>query len=127
MLAREALNTSTPESHSQGTLYKPTDRSMVLEPLDIDPNLPGIPIQLVKSLESSAFRVTGVNTNLQYMLNDSFILDSRATYYVYNDKSRFTDFRLPIDNNVLYTSESIIPIKGFKTVLVIVTTSEEPK
>ena len=61
------------------------------------------------------------------MLNDSFILDSRATYYVCNDKSRFIDFRLPIDDNVLYASESIIPIKGFKTILIIVTTLEELK
>jgi hypothetical protein len=61
------------------------------------------------------------------MLNNSFILDSRATYYICNNKSRFTDFRLPIDNDVLYTSESVILIKGFGTVLVIVTTLEEPK
>jgi hypothetical protein len=61
------------------------------------------------------------------MLNNSFILDSKATYYVYNNKSRFIDFRLSIDDNVLYTSKSIIPIKGFRTVLVIVTTLEEPK
>jgi len=37
------------------------------------------------------------------------------------------DFRLPIDNDVLYTSESVILIKGFGTILVIVTTLEEPK
>ena len=61
------------------------------------------------------------------MLNDSFILDSRATCYVYNNKSRFIDFRLPIDDDVLYASESVIPIEGFKTVLVIVTTLEELK
>jgi hypothetical protein len=61
------------------------------------------------------------------MLNDSFILDSRATCYIYNNKSRFIDFRLLINNNVLYASESIILIKGFRTVLVIVTTLEEPK
>jgi hypothetical protein len=61
------------------------------------------------------------------MLNNSFILDSEATYHVCNDKSRFTDFRLPTDDNVLYTSKSVIPIKGFGTVLVTVTTSEEPK
>jgi hypothetical protein len=56
------------------------------------------------------------------MLNNSFILDSRATYYIYNNKLRFIDFRLPIDDNVLYTSKSVIPIKGFRTILVIVTT-----
>jgi hypothetical protein len=61
------------------------------------------------------------------MLNNSFILDSRATYYVYNNKLRFIDFRLPIDDNVLYAGESVISIKGFGTVLVIVTTLEELK
>jgi hypothetical protein len=61
------------------------------------------------------------------MLNDSFILDFRATCYVYNDKLRFIDFRLPMDDDVLYTSKSVIPIKGFGTILVIVTTLEEPK
>jgi hypothetical protein len=54
-------------------------------------------------------------------------LDSKATYYIYNNKSRFIDFRLFIDNNVLYINKSVIPIKGFGTVLVIVTTLEEPK
>ena len=36
---------------------------MVLEPLDTDPNLLGITPQLVKSPKSSAFRVTGINTD----------------------------------------------------------------
>jgi hypothetical protein len=61
------------------------------------------------------------------MLNNSFILDSRATCYVYNNKLRFIDFRLPTDDDVLYTNKSVIPIEGFGTVLVIVTTLEEPK
>ena len=61
------------------------------------------------------------------MFNNSFILDFRATYYIYNNKSRFIDFRLPINDNVLYASKSIIPIKGFKTILVIVTTLKELK
>jgi hypothetical protein len=42
MLAYKTLNTSTPKSHLQGTLYKSTDLLMVLEPLDADPNLLGI-------------------------------------------------------------------------------------
>jgi hypothetical protein len=42
MLAYKTLNTSTPESYLQGTLYKSTDLSMVLEPLDVDPNPLGI-------------------------------------------------------------------------------------
>jgi hypothetical protein len=61
------------------------------------------------------------------MLNDSFILDSRATCYICNNKSRFTDFRLPTNDDVLYIGESVILIKGFGTVLVIVTTLKELK
>ena len=61
------------------------------------------------------------------MFNNSFILDFEATYYIYNNKLRFIDFRLPIDNNVLYASKSIIPIKGFGTILIIITTLEELK
>jgi hypothetical protein len=37
------------------------------------------------------------------------------------------DFRLPTDDDVLYAGESVIPIEGFRTVLIIVTTLEEPK
>jgi hypothetical protein len=51
-------------------------------------------------------------------------LDLGATYYVCNDKSRFTNFKLAIKDNELYTSKSVIPIKGFSTILVIVTTLE---
>jgi hypothetical protein len=61
------------------------------------------------------------------MLNDSFILDSKATCYVCNNKSRFIDFRLSINDDILYASKSVILIKGFGTVLVIVTTLKEPK
>jgi hypothetical protein len=61
------------------------------------------------------------------MLNNSFILDFEATYYIYNNKSRFIDFRLLINDDVLYTSESVILIKGFGTILIIVTTLKEPK
>jgi hypothetical protein len=58
------------------------------------------------------------------MLNKSFILDLKATYYVYNDKLRFINFRLAIKDNELYINKSIISIKGFNTILVIVTTLE---
>jgi hypothetical protein len=54
-------------------------------------------------------------------------LDFRATYYIYNNKLRFIDFRLLINDNVLYINKSVILIKGFRTVLVIVTTLEELK
>jgi hypothetical protein len=51
-------------------------------------------------------------------------LDLGATYYVCNNKLRFTNFRLAIKDNKLYTNKSVILIKGFSTVLVIVTTLE---
>jgi hypothetical protein len=51
-------------------------------------------------------------------------LDLRATYYVYNNKLRFINFRLAIEDNELYTNKSVILIKGFSTVLVIITTLE---
>jgi hypothetical protein len=51
-------------------------------------------------------------------------LDLRATYYIYNNKLRFINFRLAIKDNELYINKSIIFIKGFSTVLVIVTTLE---
>jgi hypothetical protein len=51
-------------------------------------------------------------------------LDLGATYYVYNNKSRFTNFRLAIEDDELYTNKSVISIKGFSTILVIVTTLE---
>ena len=54
-------------------------------------------------------------------------MDFGATCYVCNNKSRFIDFRLPINDNVLYASKSIILIKGFKTILIIITTLKKPK
>ena len=53
-------------------------------------------------------------------------MDLGVIYYIYNNKSRFTNFRLVIKDNKLYTNKSVIPIKGFGTVLVIVTILEEP-
>jgi hypothetical protein len=51
-------------------------------------------------------------------------LDLGAIYYICNNKLRFTNFRLAIKDNKLYTSKSVILIKGFSTVLIIVTTLE---
>jgi hypothetical protein len=56
------------------------------------------------------------------MFNKSFILDLKVTYYVCNNKSRFINFKLTIKDNELYINKSIIFIKGFNTVLVIVIT-----
>jgi hypothetical protein len=42
MLAYKTLNTFTPESYLQGTLYKSTNLLVVLDPLGVNPNLLGI-------------------------------------------------------------------------------------
>ena len=49
------------------------------------------------------------------------------TYYIYNNKSRFIDFKLLINDNILYINKSVIPIKGFGTILVIVIILKELK
>jgi hypothetical protein len=49
-------------------------------------------------------------------------LNLRAIYYVYNNKLRFINFRLAIEDNKLYINKSVILIKRFSTILVIVTT-----
>ena len=49
-------------------------------------------------------------------------MDLRVIYYIYNNKLRFTNFRLTIEDNELYINKSVILIKRFSTILVIVTT-----
>jgi len=126
MLAYSKHHTSTPESYSQRTPYKSTESPVILDPLRPDTDSLRITTQSVISLKSSAFRVTSTSTGQQYMLNNSFILDSRATCYIYNNKSKFTNLRITSDDDVLYTRESIILIEGFGTMAVTVTTIEEP-
>ena len=100
---------------------------MTLEPIDIDLNSLGITTQSVISLKSSAFKVTSASISQQYIVNNSFILDLRATCHVYNDKSRFTDLWIASDDDVLYIRESVILIEGFNTISVIVTIIKELK
>ena len=51
-------------------------------------------------------------------------MDLKVTYYIYNNKLKFTNFRLAIKDNKLYINKSVILIKGFNTILVIVTIIE---
>ena len=48
-------------------------------------------------------------------------MDLETTYYVCNNKLRFTNFRLVIKDNKLYINKSIIFIKRFSTIIIIVT------
>ena len=100
---------------------------MTLELIGTDLNSLGITTQSVISLKSSAFKVNSASISQQYIVNNSFILDLRATWHVYNDKSRFTDLWIASDDDVLYIRESVILIEGFGIIIVIVTTIEELK
>ena len=51
------------------------------------------------------------------MFNNSFILNSKATYYVYNNKSKFIDLWITLNNDVLYIKKSIIFIKSFGIII----------
>jgi len=62
ILAHGKHYTSTPESHSQGTLYNSTDAIVTLEPISTDLNSLKITTQSVISLKSSAFKVTNAFT-----------------------------------------------------------------
>ena len=49
------------------------------------------------------------------------------TYYIYNNKSKFINFKIIINNNVLYIKKSIIFIKSFNTVLITIIIIKELK
>ena len=51
-----------------------------------------------------------------YILRDSFILDSGATTHVCNNCERFQDFKPATDEDVLYARDTIISIEGFGTI-----------
>ena len=61
------------------------------------------------------------------MFNNSFILDSKATYYVYNDKSKFINLWIALNDDVLYIKKSIIFIKSFNIVLITIIIIKELK
>jgi len=122
MLALGKRIAYTPKFQLPTTYANSSDLPMVSD----SPATDLISTQSPYSPKSSAFRVTAASSNKQYILQKSFILDSGATCHVCNNKSRFIDFRLPSNDDVLYAGEGIIPIEGFGTVSVTVTTTEEP-
>jgi len=61
------------------------------------------------------------------MFNNSFILDLKATYYVYNDKSKFINLWIALNDDVLYIKKSIILIEGFNIIIIIVIIIKELK
>jgi len=62
-----------------------------------------------------------------YILRDSFILDSGATTHVCNNRERFQDFKPATDEDVLYAGDTIISIEGFGTIEITIQGSTGPK
>ena len=54
--------------------------------------------------------------NVHLALIKSYILDSRATDYMYNDRSRFIDFTLAPSDKLLIIGTTAVHIKGHGTV-----------
>jgi len=74
----------------------------------------------------SAFTVPNTD-HVTYALQQSIILDSGATVHVCNDRTRFFDYRLAEDDDVLYAGDSIIPITGLGKINCTVTCSDNTK
>ena len=100
---------------------------MTLKLIKTDSNSLKITTQSIISLKSSPFRVINTFISQYYILNNSFILDSKATYHVYNNKSRFTNLWIALKDDVLYIKKSIILIESFDIIIIIVTIIKELK
>jgi hypothetical protein len=56
---------------------------------------------------------------------NSTILDSGATVHVFNDCTRFTDFREAEKDDVLLAGKSVIRIQGFRTIEITVSWAKD--
>ena len=61
-----------------------------------------------------------------YYLQNSFILDLGVNIYVYNNPKRFQETQLALEE-FLYTRNSIISIKGFRSIIISVQTLRGPQ
>jgi len=62
-----------------------------------------------------------------YGLRDSFILDSGATVHVCNSRQRFATFTPASEDDLLYAGNTVVPIKGFRSVDVTIQMPSSPK
>jgi hypothetical protein len=74
---------------------------------------------------SIIFAISDQLANVSYLLRDSFVLDSGATTYVYNDSTRFIN--LEPSNQLLFAGIDIADIQGFGDVNIIVLTLDGKK
>jgi hypothetical protein len=54
------------------------------------------------------FVISDKLANVSYLLRDSFVLDSGATIYIYNDSARF--LKLELSNQLLFARTNIADI-----------------
>jgi hypothetical protein len=73
----------------------------------------------------TTFVISDQLANVSYLLRDSFVLDSSATIYIYNDSTRFIN--LEPSNQSLFAGTNIADIQGFGDVNIIVSTLDGKK
>ena len=66
------------------------------------------------------YRVSNTSAYPQYDLHQSVILDSGASCYVGNTRSKFSSFTLAMNGEVLYAGDNVIPIEGHGTYRVVI-------
>ncbi len=71
-----------------------------------------VPLALMPSIALLAISLD----NVYLALIKSYILDSRATDHICNDRSRFIDFTLAPSDELLVTGTTAVYIKGYRTV-----------
>jgi hypothetical protein len=71
------------------------------------------------------FVISDQLANVSYLLRDSFVLDSSATIYIYNDSIRFIN--LEPSNQLLFAGTNIADIQGFGDINIIVSTFDRKK
>jgi hypothetical protein len=65
-----------------------------------------------------AFVISNQLVNVSYLLRDSFVLDSSAIIYIYNNSTRFIN--LEPSNQLLFAGTDIANIQGFGDINIIV-------
>jgi hypothetical protein len=78
--------------------------------------------QLIPIVASSLKAILSRTTILQYALYNSFILDLGTTDYVYNKRERFSEFRKAYPDDTIYAGDSIVLIKGWGSIRIVVKT-----
>jgi hypothetical protein len=73
----------------------------------------------------TTFVISDQLANVSYLLKDSFVLDSSATIYIYNDSTRFTN--LEPSNQLLFAGTNIADIQGFGDINIMILTLDGKK